>query len=166
MIIDLEDDCSCLVLHSSQMILFWKSLLQRIQTHLSSNNNDWKIITSGQRSSRGQSLERSWGQAGSGWGDSGRASNLAGSTFPTWNLMFRTVSMMRMIVVVMVTMSRMVIIKHASKSYLSQNVNASSERCLSMNRISKPLQMKKYVTCQPSIYWKIPWRIYWMYEKY
>ena len=166
MIIDLEDDCSCLVLHSSQMILFWKSFLQRIQTHLSSNNNDWKIITSGQRSSRGQSLERSWGQAGSGWGDSGRASNLAGSTFPTWNLMFRTVSMMMMVVVVMVTMSRMVIIKHASKSYLSQNVNASSERCLSMNRISKPLQMKKYVTCQPSIYWKIPWRIYWIYEKY
>ena len=40
-------------------------------------------------------------------------------------------------------MSRMVIIKFASKSYLSQNVNASSERCLSMNRISKPLQMKK-----------------------
>ena len=43
----------------------------------------------------------------------------------------------------MVTVPRMVIIKPASKSYLSQNVNASSERCLSMNRISKPLQKKK-----------------------
>ena len=42
----------------------------------------------------------------------------------------------------MVTVPRMVIIKPASKSYLSQNVNASSERCLSMNRISKPLQKK------------------------
>ena len=51
--------------------------------------------------------------------------------------------MTMMVVVVMMMMSRMVIIKPASKSYLSQNVNASSERCLSMNRISKPLQRKK-----------------------
>ena len=40
--------------------------------------------TSVQRSSRGQSWVRSWERGGSGWGDSGKASILEGSTYPTW----------------------------------------------------------------------------------
>ena len=104
--------------------------------------------TSVQRSSRGQSWVRSWERGGSGWGDSGKASILEGSIYPTWKSGLSRIGYVPSWIkghslkgwFLCLNLTNMDLSQQDSKRhcYLSQNVKASSERCLSMNKISKP----------------------------